>query len=149
MKQKKNYNLLIGAATLLAIVTAVSLIGYAVSRPEPALIQGQAEARDRRKPQNTGYRGKFREEWKGSAYQKGIMSAKATRLSSLTARKQGQDLRRLKPSRQRRKHRRKRRSPEQGRKRPPPHTNSGKRQWPGKKLPGKHTRGLMPCMRRR
>ena len=48
MKQKKNYNLLIGAATLLAIVTAVSLIGYAVSRPEPALIQGQAEATEYR-----------------------------------------------------------------------------------------------------
>ena len=43
-KVKKSYNLLIGIAALLLIVVVVALTGYLVSRPEPAVIQGQAEA---------------------------------------------------------------------------------------------------------
>ena len=47
-KVKKSYNLLIGIAALLLIVVVVALTGYLVSRPEPAVIQGQAEATEYR-----------------------------------------------------------------------------------------------------
>lgn len=43
-----NSNLLIGAIALIIIVAAVSLTGYLVSRPRPAVIQGQAEATEYR-----------------------------------------------------------------------------------------------------
>ena len=45
---KKNYNLLIGVAALVAVVLSVSLIGYFVSRPKDAVIQGEAEATEYR-----------------------------------------------------------------------------------------------------
>lgn len=49
MEQKrKSYNLLIGVAALVIIVVAVSLIGFAVSRPEPAVIQGEVEVTEYR-----------------------------------------------------------------------------------------------------
>ena len=47
-KSKKSYNLIIGIAALLAIVMTVALVGYIVSKPEPAVIQGQAEATEYR-----------------------------------------------------------------------------------------------------
>ncbi len=47
-KVKKSYNLLIGIAGLLAAVVTISLIGYAVSKPKPVVIQGQAEATEYR-----------------------------------------------------------------------------------------------------
>lgn len=43
-QKKKSYNLLIGIAALLATVVAVSVIGYLVSKPDPYVIQGEAEA---------------------------------------------------------------------------------------------------------
>ena len=45
---RKNYNLIIGVAALIVIVVAVSLIGYAVSKPKPIVIQGEAEATEYR-----------------------------------------------------------------------------------------------------
>lgn len=49
MEQKrKSYNLLIGVAALVIIVVTVSLIGFAVSRPEPSVIQGEVEATEYR-----------------------------------------------------------------------------------------------------
>lgn len=45
---KKNYNLLIGICALIAIVLAVGLIGYLVSKPKEALLQGEAEATEYR-----------------------------------------------------------------------------------------------------
>ena len=45
---KKNYNLLIGVLALVAIVLAVSVIGYIVSRPKAIVIQGEAEATEYR-----------------------------------------------------------------------------------------------------
>lgn len=45
---KKNYNLLIGICALVAIVLAVGLIGYLVSKPREALLQGEAEATEYR-----------------------------------------------------------------------------------------------------
>lgn len=45
---KKNYNLLIGICALVAIVLAVGLIGYLVSKPKEALLQGEAEATEYR-----------------------------------------------------------------------------------------------------
>ena len=47
-KKKKSYNLLIGIIALLAIVTAVALAGYIVSKPDPIVLQGQAEAAEYR-----------------------------------------------------------------------------------------------------
>lgn len=47
-KVKKSYNLIIGIAALLAIVVIVALVGYIVSKPEPVVIQGQAEAMEYR-----------------------------------------------------------------------------------------------------
>ena len=43
-QKKKSYNLLIGIIALLVIVVTVALVGYIVSKPEPIIIQGQAEA---------------------------------------------------------------------------------------------------------
>ena len=48
MKQKKNYNLVVGVIALLAIVVAVAVIGYFVSKPKPLVIQGEAEATEYR-----------------------------------------------------------------------------------------------------
>ena len=45
---KKNYNLLIGVAALIAIVLTVSIIGYIVSKPKAIVIQGEAEATEYR-----------------------------------------------------------------------------------------------------
>jgi len=45
---KKNYNLLIGVAALVAIVLTISIVGYVVSRPKPVVIQGEAEATEYR-----------------------------------------------------------------------------------------------------
>lgn len=47
-KKKKSYNLLIGIIALLAIVAAVMLAGYIVSKPDPIVLQGQAEAAEYR-----------------------------------------------------------------------------------------------------
>ena len=47
-KKRKSYNLLIGIIALLAIVIFVAIAGYIVSRPEPPVIQGQAEATEYR-----------------------------------------------------------------------------------------------------
>ncbi len=47
-KIRKNYNLLIGIIAMLAIVGIVALAGYVVSKPKPAIIQGQAEATEYR-----------------------------------------------------------------------------------------------------
>lgn len=47
-KNKTNRNLLIGVVALVIIVVIVSLTGYLVSRPKPAVIQGQAEATEYR-----------------------------------------------------------------------------------------------------
>ena len=46
--KRKSYNLLIGVIALLAIVIFVAIAGYIVSRPEPPVIQGQAEATEYR-----------------------------------------------------------------------------------------------------
>ncbi len=48
MKTSKNYNLLIGVAALIAIVLTISVVGYIVSRPQPIVIQGEAEATEYR-----------------------------------------------------------------------------------------------------
>ena len=48
MKTSKNYNLLIGVAALVAIVLTISVVGYIVSRPQPIVIQGEAEATEYR-----------------------------------------------------------------------------------------------------
>lgn len=45
---KKNYNLLIGVLALVAVVLIVSVIGYFVSKPKAAVIQGEAEATEYR-----------------------------------------------------------------------------------------------------
>ena len=45
---KKNYNLLIGVCALIAIVLAVGVAGYLVSKPKEALLQGEAEATEYR-----------------------------------------------------------------------------------------------------
>lgn len=45
---KKNYNLLVGVAALVAIVLIISIVGYLVSRPKPFVIQGEAEATEYR-----------------------------------------------------------------------------------------------------
>lgn len=45
---KKNYNLLIGVIALIVIVVAVAAAGYLVSKPQPAIIQGEAEATEYR-----------------------------------------------------------------------------------------------------
>lgn len=47
-KPRKSYNLLAGIIALLAIVVVVAITGYIVSRPEPPVIQGQAEATEYR-----------------------------------------------------------------------------------------------------
>lgn len=47
-RKKKSYNLLIGIIALLAIVAAVALVGYIVSKPDPIVLQGQAEAAEYR-----------------------------------------------------------------------------------------------------
>lgn len=44
----KNYNLLIGVCALIAIVLAVGIAGYLVSKPKEALLQGEAEATEYR-----------------------------------------------------------------------------------------------------
>ena len=48
MKTSKNYNLLIGVAALDAIVLTICVVGYIVSRPQPVVIQGEAEATEYR-----------------------------------------------------------------------------------------------------
>ena len=45
---KKSYNLLTGIIALVVIVAAVAVTGYFVSKPEPPVIQGQAEATEYR-----------------------------------------------------------------------------------------------------
>ena len=45
---KKNYNLFIGVAALVAVILAVSVIGYFVSKPKAYVIQGEAEATEYR-----------------------------------------------------------------------------------------------------
>ena len=45
---KKNYNLLIGVAALVAILIVIAVIGAIVSRPQPIVIQGEAEATEYR-----------------------------------------------------------------------------------------------------
>ncbi len=45
---KKNYNLLIGVAALVAVVLIVAIVGYIVSRPKAIVIQGEAEATEYR-----------------------------------------------------------------------------------------------------
>ena len=45
---KKNYNLLIGVAALVAVVLIVAIVGYIVSRPKDVVIQGEAEATEYR-----------------------------------------------------------------------------------------------------
>ena len=47
-KTKKSYNLLIGIIALIAIVAIVAVVGHLVSKPEPPVIQGQAEAAEYR-----------------------------------------------------------------------------------------------------
>ncbi len=44
MEKKKNYNLIIGIAALVAIVLIIALVGYLVSKPRPHVIQGETEA---------------------------------------------------------------------------------------------------------
>lgn len=44
----KNYNLLIGVCALIAIVLAVGVAGYLVTKPKEALLQGEAEATEYR-----------------------------------------------------------------------------------------------------
>ena len=44
MEKKKNYNLIIGIAALVAIVLIIVLVGYLVSKPRPHVIQGETEA---------------------------------------------------------------------------------------------------------
>jgi HlyD family secretion protein len=48
MEKKKNYNLLIGVAALVIILIVISVVGYLVSRPQPIVIQGEAEATEYR-----------------------------------------------------------------------------------------------------
>ncbi len=45
---KKNYNLLLGVCALIAIVVAVGVAGYVVSKPKESLLQGEAEATEYR-----------------------------------------------------------------------------------------------------
>ena len=48
MEKKRNYNLLIGVAALVVILVVISVVGYLVSRPQPIVIQGEAEATEYR-----------------------------------------------------------------------------------------------------
>lgn len=48
MEKKKNYNLLIGLVALVTILIVISVVGYLVSRPQPVVIQGEAEATEYR-----------------------------------------------------------------------------------------------------
>ena len=48
MEKKKNYNLVIGIAALVAIVLVIAFVGYLVSKPKPHVIQGEAEATENR-----------------------------------------------------------------------------------------------------
>jgi len=48
MEKIKNYNLLIGVAALVIILIVISVVGYLVSRPQPIVIQGEAEATEYR-----------------------------------------------------------------------------------------------------
>ncbi len=48
MEKRKNYNLLIGIAALVVILIIISVVGYLVSRPQPYVIQGEAEATEYR-----------------------------------------------------------------------------------------------------
>ena len=48
MEKKKNYNLVIGLAALVAIVLIIAFVGYLVSKPKPHVIQGEAEASEYR-----------------------------------------------------------------------------------------------------
>ena len=45
---KKNYNLIIGVAALVAIILLIGVIGYIVAKPKPLVIQGEAEASEYR-----------------------------------------------------------------------------------------------------
>lgn len=47
-QSKKNYNLIIGVAALIAVIFIIGLIGYIVSKPKPLVIQGEAEASEYR-----------------------------------------------------------------------------------------------------
>ncbi len=46
--RKSNYNLAIGIFSLIAIILALGVTGYSVSKPKPLLIQGEAEASEYR-----------------------------------------------------------------------------------------------------
>jgi hypothetical protein len=48
MEKKKNYNLVIGLAALVAIVLIIAFVGYLVSKPKPHI-------RVRLRPRNTGF----------------------------------------------------------------------------------------------
>ena len=48
MEKKKIYNLLIGVAAQVVILIVISVVGYLVSRPQPVIIQGEAEATEYR-----------------------------------------------------------------------------------------------------
>ena len=48
MEQKKNYNMIIGISSLVAIVLGIAFVGYIVSKPKPQVIQGEAEASEYR-----------------------------------------------------------------------------------------------------
>ena len=48
MEKKKNYNLVIGLAALVAIVLIIAFVGYLLSKPKPHIIQGEAEAAEYR-----------------------------------------------------------------------------------------------------
>ena len=47
-KKEKSYNLVIGVVALLAIIAAIAVIGYLVSKPKPLIIQGEVEASEYR-----------------------------------------------------------------------------------------------------
>lgn len=46
--EKKNYNLVSGVCALLAVILAIAVAGYFVSKPKDTVIQGQAEANEYR-----------------------------------------------------------------------------------------------------
>ena len=47
-QNKKNYNLAIGVSALVAVILLIAVIGYFVSKPQPLVIQGEAEASEYR-----------------------------------------------------------------------------------------------------
>ena len=73
-RKKKSYNLLTGIIALVAIVTIVALVGYIVSKPEPIVLQGQAEAAEYR----VSGKEKFRAVWKSFMPAKAISYTRVT-----------------------------------------------------------------------